>query len=100
MNTIADMTPAPGRPADDEPPWLDEDQQRAWRNLVELIMTLSAALDNDFQERAGLTTFEYLVLSQVSECPWRAMRLSALAAAVHSSLSRLSHVVSRLEARE
>lgn len=79
--------------------WLDPGQQQSWRSLIQMMMTLPAALEADLQERAGLTTFEYLVLSGLSEAPDRTLRLSNLAAAANSSLSRLSHVVTRLEAK-
>jgi DNA-binding MarR family transcriptional regulator len=56
-------------------------------------------LDAELQKDAGITHFDYLVLSGLSEAPGRTLRMSELAATASSSLSRLSHVVSRLEAR-
>jgi len=56
-------------------------------------------LDAQLQRDAGLTFFEYMVLALLSGQPGRTMRVSALAAAISASLSRLSHVASRLEAR-
>lgn len=79
--------------------WLDPEQQRSWRSLIQMVMTLPAALEADLQQRAGLTTFEYIVLSSLSQAPDRTLRLSNLAARANSSLSRLSHVVTRLEAK-
>lgn len=58
---------------------------------------LPAALDAQLQRDAGLTQFSYLVLAMLSEAPGRTLPMSALASMVSSSLSRLSHVVSRLE---
>ena len=78
--------------------WLDDDQQRAWRQLLSMIMELPAALESDLQRTTGLTTFEYLVLANLSEADERTLRMSQLAASANSSLSRLSHVVRRLEA--
>ncbi|MEE6135641.1 MarR family transcriptional regulator [Mycobacterium sp. 050128] len=77
--------------------WLDDDQQRAWRQLLSMMMELPAALESDLQRTTGLTTFEYLVLANLSEADKRTLRMSELAASANSSLSRLSHVVSRLE---
>ena len=77
--------------------WLDEEQQRAWRSLIALAMRLPAALDTQLQRDAGLTHFEYFVLAVLSEAPERRLKLSALAAQANASLSRLSHVVSKLE---
>jgi MarR family protein len=56
-------------------------------------------LDAQLQRDAGLTFFDYMVLALLSGQPGWTMRVSALAAAISASLSRLSHVASRLEAR-
>lgn len=79
--------------------WLTAEQQAAWRPLVALLFRLPAALDAQLQKDAGISHFEYLVLSSLSEAPGRTLRMSDLAAMASGSLSRLSHVVSRLEAR-
>jgi DNA-binding MarR family transcriptional regulator len=79
--------------------WLSDEQQVAWRSFVALLLRLPAALDGELQKDAGITQFDYLVLSGLSEAPNRTLRMSELAATASSSLSRLSHVVSRLEAR-
>jgi DNA-binding MarR family transcriptional regulator len=79
--------------------WLTADEQAAWRPFVALLIRLPAALDAQLQKDAGISQFEYLVLSGLSEAPDRTLRMSDLAARASSSLSRLSHVVSRLEAR-
>jgi DNA-binding MarR family transcriptional regulator len=51
------------------------------------------------QRDAGLTHMGYIVLSSLSERDDRRMPMSRLAKAVSASLSRLSHVVARLEAQ-
>jgi DNA-binding MarR family transcriptional regulator len=79
--------------------WLSDEQQAAWRPFVALMLRLPAALDARLQKDAGITQFDYLVLSGLSEAPDRTLRMSELAAMASGSLSRLSHVVSRLEAR-
>jgi len=82
-----------------EPRWLDEDQQQAWRTLVGIMLRLPAALDTQLQRDAGISAFEYQVLSGLSTAPERTMRMSRLAALTEGSLSRLSQVVARLEKR-
>ncbi|HEY5854828.1 MAG TPA: MarR family transcriptional regulator [Aldersonia sp.] len=77
--------------------WLDAEQQRAWRALISVAMRLPAALDTQLQRDQGLTHFEYFVLSVLSESVDRRLKLSALAAGANASLSRLSHVVTKLE---
>ena len=79
--------------------WLSDEQQAAWRPFVALLLRLPAALDAQLQKDAGITQFDYLVLSGLSEAPGRTLRMSELAATASSSMSRLSHVVSRLEAK-
>jgi DNA-binding MarR family transcriptional regulator len=83
----------------DESRWLTDEEQRAWRSVVSLLFKLPAAIDAQFQKDAGITHFEYMVLSSLSESPDRTLRMSDLAAMSSGSLSRLSHVVSRLESR-
>ncbi|MEP7090462.1 MAG: MarR family transcriptional regulator [Nocardioidaceae bacterium] len=46
-----------------------------------------------------MTFFDYLVLAMLSEQPDRTARMSELAGLANGSLSRLSHVARRLEAR-
>src|ERR1700755_1860699 len=79
--------------------WLSDEQQAAWRPFVALLLRMPAMLDAQLQRDAGLNHFDYLVLSGLSEAPGRTLRMSELAARASSSLSRLSHVVSRLENR-
>jgi DNA-binding MarR family transcriptional regulator len=82
-----------------EPRWLTADELGAWMPLGGLLLKLPAALDAQMQRDSGLSHFEYLVLAQLSEAPGRTLRMSALAAIANGSLSRLSHVVKRLESR-
>lgn len=92
-------SPRPGESRPGEPRWLTEDEQDAWRPLAALLFRLPAALDAQLQRDAKITHFEYMVLVSLSEAPDRTLRMSDLAALASGSLSRLSHVVSRLERR-
>jgi DNA-binding MarR family transcriptional regulator len=83
----------------DPPRWLTPGELDAWLPLGGLLLRLPAALDTQMQRDSGLSHFEYLVLASLSEAPERTRRMSALAALANGSLSRLSHVVKRLEAR-
>jgi DNA-binding MarR family transcriptional regulator len=87
---------APGAPPE---PWLNDTQQKAWRQVVGLFMTLPGALESDLQRNAGLSMYEYLVLAALSETPDGMLQMSDLAYQANSSLSRLSHLISRLEKR-
>lgn len=88
---------ATGEPDGTATRWLTDEQQLAWRELVALTTRLPAALDTQMQRDARLTHFEYFVLAVLSEAPKRQLQLSALAAQANASLSRLSHVVTKLE---
>ncbi|RMI29961.1 MarR family transcriptional regulator [Nocardia stercoris] len=54
-------------------------------------------MDTQLQREAGMTHFEYLLLTALAEQPNRKLQLSELAARANASLSRLSHVVTKLE---
>ncbi len=87
----------PNHVSDADVRWLDDDEQRAWRALVAVLLRLPGALERQLQADADLTHFEYFVLALLSEAEEGTLRLSHLAAQADASLSRLSHVVSRLE---
>ncbi|MET7424696.1 MarR family transcriptional regulator [Dactylosporangium sp. NPDC005555] len=79
--------------------WLTAGQRQAWLGTVRLLTVLPAALDAQLDKDAGLTFFEYHVLSMLSERPDRSLRMSRLAQLTSASPSRLSNVAKRLEAR-
>lgn len=83
----------------DEPPWLTAAEKEAWTGLVSLVLLLPGRLEAPLQREAGLTLFEYLTLSHISETPERRLRMSELAYLANGSLSRLSNVVKRFEQR-
>lgn len=86
-------------PSMEEPRWLSDEQQQVWRRLIAVLIKLPASLEGQLQRDAGLTHVGYLVLANLSEQPDRTLPMSRLAAKASASLSRLSHVVSRLEAQ-
>jgi DNA-binding MarR family transcriptional regulator len=94
------MTDADGPPAAEPGPrWLTLDEQRTWRALAGVVLLLPGVLDAQLQRDAGLSLFEYHVLSFLSMAEHRTLRMSELAQLANGSLSRLSNVVSRLERR-
>jgi DNA-binding MarR family transcriptional regulator len=84
-------------PEAEVPHWLDAAERAAWLSLNGVLFRLPAALDARMQRDAKLSHFEYLALAMLSETPGRALRMSQLAILTNGSLSRLSHVVARLE---
>jgi DNA-binding MarR family transcriptional regulator len=87
------------RPDETEVRWLDEHESEAWMSLAGLVIRLPQMLEAQLQRDADLTFFEYSVLAALSEAPKRTLRMSRLAGLTNGSLSRLSHVVKRMEKR-
>jgi len=79
--------------------WLTADQVESWLSVTRLLIWLPWSLDQQLQRDANLGMVEYQVLAKLSESPGRTMRMSALGFVTNVSLSRLSHLVKRLEAR-
>lgn len=84
------------RPQPDAP-WLSEEEMSAWLNLSEIALTLPAELSSRLQQEAGISFYEYMVMAMLSEQPDLTLQLSELAELTSGSLSRLSHVLTRLE---
>ncbi|MGC0364340.1 DNA-binding MarR family transcriptional regulator [Rhodococcus sp. 27YEA15] len=80
-----------------EPKWLTPEQQQAWLGLISFVTRLPAALDTQLQRDSALTHFEYFVLAALSDAEDRRLQLSTLAQQANASLSRLSHVVTKME---
>ena len=81
------------------PDWLSEDELETWHALNLLIARLPAVLGEQLQRDSSLSLVEYYVLAGLSDQPDRTIRMSTLAALANSELSRLSHLVRRLERR-
>ena len=81
----------------EETNWLTADQLEDWRALMALISALPAALDGQLKRDSCVTSFEYHVMAALSESPGRSLPMSVLATWSNGSMSRLSHVVARLE---
>lgn len=79
------------------PRWLNDEERQAWLTLGSLLFQLGPALDAQLRRDAGISHFEYTVMSVLSEAADRTRRMSELAALADGSLSRLSQVVARLE---
>jgi DNA-binding MarR family transcriptional regulator len=79
--------------------WLDDEERAAWVRLAAVVELLPGVLEAQLKRDADLTHFEYWVLAMLSEAPQRTLRMTALASRTSATLSRLSHVVTRLEGR-
>ena len=76
---------------------LNNHEWSAWLQLTAMFTLLPAALDSQLQREAGMTHFEFIVMAALSRQPGRRLQLKDLALIANGSLSRLSHVISRLE---
>lgn len=81
------------------PRWLDAQEMDAWLQMARIFSWMPTELDARLLREDGITHFEYEVLASLSENPDRRLRMSVLAGLANGSLSRLSHVVRRLEQR-
>lgn len=79
--------------------WLNPAERQAWLALYAVATMLPGTLDAELNRRARITLFDYHVLAMLSEAEDRTLPMSELAGRSNASLSRLSHVVSKLEAR-
>jgi DNA-binding MarR family transcriptional regulator len=79
-----------------DPDWLTPAELDTWQAFSLMMTRLLSALDTQLQNDSKLSYLEYYVLAGLSD---RSMRMSELAVLVDSELSRLSHLVKRLENR-
>ena len=82
-----------------EPRWLSAQERAAWLALLSTTTLLPGALEAPLQQAAKLSLFEYNVLAMLSEAADATLPMSELAARTSASLSRLSHVVKKLQGR-
>jgi DNA-binding MarR family transcriptional regulator len=86
-------------PGDPPVKWLTTAELDAWLSLVRLFTWLPWSIDQQLQRDSNLSMVEYQVLAMLSTRPQQTMRMSSLAEVTNASLSRLSHLIKRLEAR-
>lgn len=79
-------------------PWLDAEEQQAWRAYIDGTRRLLLQLEQDLKT-AGVTHDDYGVLVVLSEAPDDRLRMSDLAQIAVESRSRLSHHIGRLESK-
>jgi len=79
--------------------WLTDAEVDSWLSVVRLMTWLPWSIDQQLRRDANLGMVEYQVMARLSQCPERTLRMSSLADLANSSLSRLSHLVKRLEER-
>ena len=79
--------------------WLADDEQRAWRGLVQMTSRLDTRLNRELQQSSGLSLADYDVLVLLTEAPDGRLRMFELVDDLQWEQSRLSHHVARMERR-
>jgi DNA-binding MarR family transcriptional regulator len=79
--------------------WLTAEEERVWRRWLTLNARLSATLQRELQDDAGLSMPDYEVLVHLTDSPAGRMRVSDLARLLQWERSRVSHHVTRMESR-
>src|SRR5437773_1989109 len=81
------------------PKWLTRQQEMTWRSFGFMFQTLRSALEHQLEQDSDLSFIEYHVLARLSEEADRRLRMSELGRMCNASLSRLSHLIKRLESQ-
>ncbi|HWG28518.1 MarR family winged helix-turn-helix transcriptional regulator [Actinospica sp.] len=86
---------------DDTPPteWLTDAEVDSWLSVVRLMTWLPWSIEQQLRRDSNLGIVEYQVLAMLSKNPDWTMRMSSLAVVTNASMSRLSHLFTRLEGR-
>lgn len=82
-----------------ESPWLDDRQQRVWRQWMSANSRLTGALGRQLGQASGLSMPDFKVLVHLSEAEDGRLRIVQLAEDVQWERSRLSHHLTRMERR-
>jgi DNA-binding MarR family transcriptional regulator len=80
-------------------PWLDEDEQKAWRSYLLMHKTLQTHMARHLQREFGLSESDFEILVNLSESETGRMRAYELGEATQWEKSRMSHHLTRMEKR-
>jgi DNA-binding MarR family transcriptional regulator len=79
--------------------WLTAEEERVWRRWLTLNARLSATLQRELQDDAGLSMPDYEVLVHLTDSQEGRIRVTDLARLLQWERSRVSHHVTRMESR-
>ena len=79
--------------------WLSAEEERVWRRWLTLNARLSATLQRELQDDAGLSMPDFEVLVHLTDSPAGRVRVTDLARLLQWERSRVSHHVTRMERR-
>ena len=83
----------------DEPQWLDEREQRAWRSFVIMQAGISEYVERQLRASTGMSMADYQVLALLSEAPEGRARSFVLARWLRWEKGRLSQHLTRMQNR-
>lgn len=78
---------------------MSENDWQLWRSFIAMSQQLSRELDRQLQRDAGISQADFGVLSMLTDAPERRLRTGELAEFLGWEKSRVSHQVTRMEAR-
>lgn len=76
---------------------LTDDEVDAWNSLASVVALMAPELETRLRRKCGLNHFQYRVLELLYARPGRRQRMILLAESTEASISRISHVVAKLE---
>jgi len=79
--------------------WLTEEEQRAWRGLLQMTSQLNARMNRQLLQEYGVSLADYEVLVVLSEAPEGQRRVFEIADALAWEQSRVSHQLARMQRR-
>lgn len=80
-------------------PRMTADEAAAWLGLIRVCELLPSALDSQLQRDCAMTHYEFEVMTYLRRMPEATATMSEVADATNATLSRLSHVCSRMQSR-
>ncbi|MDO5533941.1 MAG: MarR family transcriptional regulator [Propionibacteriaceae bacterium] len=83
----------------DDVRWLTDAEIDTWLKFRAVVELYPGVLDGQLRRDSDLTHMEYQVLAMLSEATTFTLRMTALSNRTNSTLTRMSHVVTRLEHR-
>src|SRR3954451_6865413 len=81
------------------PQWLTDDEQRAWRGLLQIPWPRAPRLNRDLQQSSGLSLADYDVLVLLTEASDGQLPVFEIADDLPWEQSRLAHHLALLERR-
>ena len=79
--------------------WLTEEEQRAWRGLLQMTSQLNARMNRQPLQEYGVSLADYEVLVVLSEAPDGRCRVFEIADTLAWEQSRVSHQLARMQRR-